>query len=993
MPSADTPLKQAAPRPEGDAWCLLQTALEPGRKEVDGSLFALANGALGVRGDLEDDDIAPGCFHAGVYDTHPIHYHERFPGFARSTDTRVPVADGRPIRLWVDGALLRYRECTITTFERTLDLHAGVLRRTTRLVTPSGCGLAITSERVVAPGHDVLAVRYAVTPDRDCVLEVDAMIETRAHAVAQGDDPRIGAAHGAGLELLDVDSDEQALWVLQQARGSGISVACAQTHAAVSGWAPARVEPTVHGTGSVTRRFASKATAGQRHVLEVFTGYAVGSADAASRPRAACALAAVARAEGFEALHDDRQRETRAFWEHAGIEVDDAGSTANALRFNLFHVWQSANRDPRHGTAAKGLSGEGYEGHCFWDTEAFALPAMVFTAPQVARDMLRYRHAHLDAARAHARELNHATGALFPWRTIAGGECSAHYPTGSAAYHINADIAYAIGLYLDATGDAGFLLEGGAELLFETARIWPQTGQFDASRGGAFCIYGVTGPDEYTVLVDNNFYTNRMAQQHLRRAVAAWNALSASHPDALAALASRLQLVAEEVARWRRIADAMYLAVDPELGVYAQDDGFLRKPAWPHGPLHTGARPLLLDYHPLQIYRHRVSKQADVVMALALAGHGLDAGTKRNSFGFYEQVTTHDSTLSHAIHGIVASELGLADKAIAYFDSALRVDLDNLHGNTSHGIHMAAMAGSWLGLAWGFGGLRVVEGALSLAPTLPRQWSRYAFGLQWQGRALRVEMDRGGACVQLLSGAPLQILLDGRIVELVQGEPSRSHFPRPYEALVFDLDGVIADTARLHYRAWKRLADEIGAAFCEADNHRLKGVDRAASLEIVLEGTSRRYSAEEKQALAARKNGYYLELAAALGPGDLLPGAERVLLEARAAGLRTALASASRNARTLLERLQVGHLFDTIVDAAGIANPKPAPDIFLAAAAQLGVAPEDCIGIEDAAAGIASIRAAGMASIGIGDPQELRGADAVLPALDAFVLDRFVSTT
>ena len=994
-------------RLQGDGWLLRQTARDDARRDTDDTLFALANGSLGVRGGFEETAAGgDGCFLAAAYERHPIHYHERFPGFARSTDTRVPVADGRRIVIRLDGETLDLDACEWLDFKRELDLRRGTLRRRLRLRTPLGATLQIDSERFVALDQDLLAIRYRVASiDWRGTLTLESSVEAGRHAAGQGDDPRIGAASSEPLLTLSVQADSRIASLVQRTRRSGIAVYCAQVHRASEGLQPAA---SAAGGDFAGQSFQAELAPGDAVTLEKFIAYAATAPDDADAiaPLAADAERRLAQAAsaGYDALLSPHAQALSAFWERAGIAVEGDPDSEFALRFNLFHLLQSASRTSDFGTAAKGLTGEGYEGHCFWDTEAFVLPVMAFVAPEIARTMLLYRHRRLDAARANARELNHARGALYPWRTIAGAECSGHYPTGSAEYHINAAIAYAIGLYLDATGDEAFLLDAGAEILFETARIWPQAGHFDPLRGGGFAIHGVTGPDEYSVLVDNNFYTNRMAQRHLRRAAEAWERLRERHPQRLAELASRLSLEQREVDEWRRIADAMLLPVDPQLDVYAQDDTFLHKPRWPHADAESG-RPLLLHYHPLTLFRHQISKQADLVMALMLAGDGLDPARKRRSFEHYEAVTTHDSTLSAAVHGIVAAEVGLPGQAWRFFRDALRVDLDDLHGNTAHGVHMAAMAGSWLGLSWGFAGLRVVDGVLHFAPTLPQGWNGYGFGLQWRGRTLRIDVARDGVRYRLPEGEALDVVHAGEALRLVPGEnpvrplagtgavpiaQARATFPRRCRALVFDLDGVLTDTAHVHYRAWKRLADEIGVPFDEVANRRLKGVSRAASLDILLERAPRAFDADEKAALMERKNGYYREAIASFGPGDLFAGARELLRDARDAGLRIALASASRNAPELLRRLGIANAFDAVVDASRIANQKPDPEIFLAAAQALGVDPGECIGIEDAAAGVAAIKSAGMAAVGIGDPRELRQADAVLPAIADFRLDAFV---
>ena len=981
-----------------DPWRLTHRGIDIARAAREETLFALANGTLGVRGALEEGDSASdGTFLSSVFEQNPIHYHERFPGFTRSTDTRVPVAEGKHIRLQLGNVPLRLQEAEWLDFERTLDLAAGALVRRLRLKTAQGHTLEIRARRVVPLAERaLLAIRFEVASiDYAGPLTLRSSIETGRQAVEQGDDPRIGVHGGKDLQVSDEHADADGARLTQRTHHSGVALVCAQHHRLSPGLVFEGADATA---GRVEQCYTTALTPGASVVVEKFVAYDDGNGHAQD---GVDPVLARALREGFDGIAGAQADAMQAFWQRAGLSVDGDPAAELALRFNLFHLLQSAGRDGITGTAAKGITGEGYEGHCFWDTEAFVLPVMAFTAPDVARAMLMYRFRTLDGARDTARAMNHPRGALYPWRTIAGRECSAHYPSGSAAYHINAAIAYGIGLYLDASDDLDFLSEAGAEILFETARIWPQAGHFNPRLDGAFCIHEVTGPDEYTTLVNNNWYTNRMAQRHLLRAVEAWNRLSVDRPEALRMLAARIGLDADEVALWRRAADAMHLPVDAALGIHPQDDDFLAKPRWPFPKREGPHRPLLLDYHPLTLYRHQVCKQADVAMALVLAGDGIPLGTKRRDFDYYEAVTTHDSTLSAPVYGILASEVGHDEKAWRYFDASLRVDLDDLHGNTDHGVHMAAMAGSWLGLVQGFGGLRIVGGRLQFAPTLPAAWKGYGFNLRWRDCALRVDVDARGVRYRLDEGDLLAfthvgsevVLKPGReaVLPLAVPSPPKAAFPRACRALVFDLDGVLTDTAHTHYRAWKRLADEIGVPFDLQVNERLKGVDRMASLEIILERASRAYSADEKRALADTKNGYYVQEIANVGPQDLFDGVREVLDAARAAGLKLGLASASRNAPALLDKLGIADCFDYIADAGRIVRAKPDPAIFLDVAAALGVPAHLCIGVEDAAAGIEAIHAAGMAAVGIGDARALRHADAVIPRIAEFDLRTFVS--
>lgn len=979
-----------------DPWRLVRTDRDPARDAHYESLFALANGNLGVRGGLEEaPSPSQASFLTGAWERTPIEYHERFPGFARHTDTRLPVADGARIGLILDGQPVDLAAGEWLAFEQSLELRDGCLRRRLTWRSPTGATLDIEAERIV-PWHSagLLCIRYRVrSVDYRGSLALDSTLATGTAATGQGDDPRIGVRVDGGLALTHADADPTQACVGQATRRSGIRLACVQGHR-LPDRRLAFASAGTDGSGA-HQKYIAELAPGESVTLEKYVAYAWNE-PGDDTPYAT--LLDRARVELTEALQQSFEQHlaTQAsacadFWRTADLAIDGDPATEQALRVNMFHLRQSTAPGGLGSAAAKSLTGEGYEGHYFWDAEAFVLPSMACLAPELARGMLTYRVRMLDRARAHAREMNHARGALYPWRTIGGDECSAYFPSGSAQYHINAAIAFALKHYVDASGDTSLLLQGGAEMLFETARLWLEVGSYSARHGQAFCIFQVTGPDEYTALVDNNHYTNRMAQQHLRHAAAIAGWLRHEHPAEYAALTARIGLAGDEPGEWRRAADAMYLPVDEALGIFPQDDAFLDKPRLPDA-LRSDSQhqPLLLRLHPLTIYRYQVCKQADVLQAFVLAGEDIDLAGKRRNFDYYESVTVHDSTLSASTFGIVAAEVGYQDKAWRYFQDALRVDLDDLHGNTAHGVHLAAMGGSWLGLVWGFGGFRCVDGMPSFAPSLPAAWQGYRFGMRWRGRQLRVSVTPAGVEYHLHEGAPLEIRHHGRPLMLHADRASvmplsgKAPLPQPFKGVIFDLDGVIADTAVVHHAAWKKLADEIGLPFDDAVGERLKGVDRRASLEILLERATRTYSEAEKEALAARKNDYYRQQIERFGPDNLLPGARQAVLAVRAAGLKTALASASRNAPLLLERLGIADLFDFVVDAGSIARPKPDPEIFLAAAAGLDLAPADCLGVEDAAAGIASIRAAGMTALGIGQVEALADADRLLPDIAAF---------
>ena len=561
--------------------------------------------------------------------------------------------------------------------------------------------------------------------------------------------------------------DERLGVLVQKTRHSQMALACAAANR-VETRNPGGVSvfPGIDGD-LVKTEYRFDAQAGEKITLDKFICYTT-TIDLAEQELRAAASAEVLQAAqaGYEKLRLDQAAFLAKFWHNSDIEIGGDVSLQQGIRFNIFHLLQSTGRDGRTNIAAKGLTGEGYEGHYFWDTETFVLPFFLYNTPEISRKLLEYRYNTIDRARERARQMSHNRGALFPWRTINGDECSAYYPAGTAQYHIDADIAFAVKRYVEATGDDDFLVTCGAEILFETARLWADLGRFIPARGDKFCINGVTGPDEYNAVVNNNCYTNLMAKVNLEYAnrIAGW--MKGSHPGQYEALKKKIGLAEEEVLFWKKAADSMYVPYDTGLGIHLQDDAFLDRAPWDFENTPRQNYPLLLHYHPLVIYRHRVCKQADLVLALFLLGDLFTAEEKKRNYDFYEPYTTHDSSLSTSIFSVMASETGYPDKVYAYFMNTARMDLDDRHGNTKDGIHAANMAGAWMCLVNGFAGMRTHEHTLSFNPTLPQGWQSYSFKILFRGSRIQVTVTGQGAQYRLLEGEALTLLHSGKEVRV-----------------------------------------------------------------------------------------------------------------------------------------------------------------------------------------------------------------------------------
>jgi trehalose/maltose hydrolase-like predicted phosphorylase len=716
-----------------DGWSLEVIGDDSTREGWAATILALSNGAIGVRGALEERAEAS-TFLAHAYEQAPIHYHEKLKGFATRSDSRVPVAEALGMEVRIDGEAIDFTKLRSAT-RRTLDLRAGMLRRETRWSFPDGRLLRIRTERIVPLcGNTLLVRRLQAEIDGEGIVTLHPRLAPAPRGAAQSDDPRIGVNLASRGFETEQATDEL---VVERLPGSGIGVAAVQRSRGEDGW------------------------------LLVATGFAAGRNPSDTLAEQAAALADASLAAGFPPIATAQAALLDRFWAAADLAIAGEPRLAATLRANLFHLFASAGRDGRSSAAAKGLTGEGYEGHYFWDTEVFMLPVLSVLAPDIARAMLVYRANTLDAAFANARALDHRKGALYAWRTIEGRECSAHYPSGSAQYHINAAIAFAVGAYVDATGDEDFLVEHGARMLVETARIWLALGDW---ADGSFHLRGVTGPDEYTALIDDNWYTNRMAQKHLRLAAATAERVAALAPEAWTQLTAEMALEEGELADFARAADAMHLPYDAARDLDAQDASFLDKPRWDVAATPAAEFPLLLHYHPMTLYRHQVSKQADLVLGMVLGGEQVSLERKRRVFDHYEPITTHDSTLSATTFAILANEVGHEARALDFFAETSLVDIDDRHGNTGHGVHMAALAGSWLALVWGFAGFRPHGPALRFRPTRPATWQGYGFGLLWRGTLVRVEVAGDTITYRAVSGPDIVITHHDISIPLAAGE-------------------------------------------------------------------------------------------------------------------------------------------------------------------------------------------------------------------------------
>ncbi|WP_445359892.1 glycoside hydrolase family 65 protein [Microbulbifer sp. EKSA005] len=743
-------------------WDLVEDTFQPEDYSLNATLFSLGNGYIGLRGTFEEgfdpEPFTDGCYLNGVYASEPITYGESAYGYARNNQRMLTVPDGKTIYISLDGERFNLAQGELLNYERRLDMAAGISERKLTWRSPKGKTIELKVQRLVSLSEkNLLALQLELTPiDFDGEVHLQSCLDGDLAQAERSEDPRLASPIDRGdIEWLENTAEDGYLALPLSVKSSGFSIRCAALHLCESDSDYTSNNLRSEDCVSVDYRFAAR-----RNTPIRLTKYVAYFAQQNAEPISADELHHYLErcaAKSF-ADHVETQRiQMDNFWLESDIQVSGNDALQQGIRFNQYHLFQSLGRDANTNIAAKGLSGDGYDGHYFWDTEIYVLPFFLYTQPELARGLLEYRYSILDAARKRAREMSIQKGALFPWRTIGGEECSAYYPAGTAQYHINADIAYAVRHYYRVTGDVDFLRNKGAEVVIEGARMWLEIGHFNALRDNQFCINEVTGPDEYTALVDNNFYTNLMAKAHLEYAVEVLQWLKSFDPAACDELTQRIQLDKQEIDNWAKAAESMYLPYDEKQGIHSQDDSFLNKPRWNIAETPADQFPLLLHYHPLVIYRHQVCKQADVVLGLLLESSEFSIDQKRRDFDFYEPLTTHDSTLSACIHSIIASEVGYLDKALNYFQQVARMDLDNHHNNTQHGIHTACMGGTWMCMVQGFAGMRLHGNELNFNPYLPNGMDGYRFRLQFRGRTIAVDVDSYSARYTLVKGESLSL--------------------------------------------------------------------------------------------------------------------------------------------------------------------------------------------------------------------------------------------
>ena len=736
--------------------------------------FSLSNGYIGTRGTFEEDydfDVNTGLegnFINGFYEEENIKYGEWNFGFPTESQSLLNLPNCKILKLMIEDELFDMRTGKIESYKRTLNMDEAVLSRELVWTSPKGKKIEIDIRRFVSfTNKNLLEIQYKVKPlnfsgEIFFISKINGDVENHTRKT----NPLVDyGPFGRRLIPEEVQVENEVLYYEGTTLNSKLSMACGCKHSLNTNYSVSKVEKDEYSCEII---FSTNAIKDEEVIFEKYVIY-TSSIDIEKERMKKFVLdqLVIATEEGYDCSEQIQKEYMNQLWKNADIEIEGDTKLQQGIRFNLFHIMQSAARDGKTGMGAKGLSGEGYEGHYFWDTEMYVIPVFVHTNPELAKSLLDYRYNTLNEARDRAKALGHIKGALYPWRTINGKEASTYFPLGTAQYHINADVAYAFKLYVDSTGDYDYLIDKAAEVLCETARVWADVGCFAESRDDKYCICSVTGPDEYNAIVDNNFYTNLMARENIKDALWALEKIRELDGGEYNNLINKLGIELEELELWKKITENMYFPYDKKREIYPLDDGFMLRKPWDDSKIPEDKRHLLYEnYHPLFIFRQRMSKQADAILGMYLHSNLFTIEELKRNYDFYQEVTLHHSSLSTCIFGILASQVGYHEEAYTYFSQSARMDLDDYHNNFYAGIHAANMAGTWQGIVNGFAGLRTNKGVLEFNPNIPTNWKGYRFKVSYNGKLIEMHIRHDEIKVKLLEGSEMSFYLNGNKINL-----------------------------------------------------------------------------------------------------------------------------------------------------------------------------------------------------------------------------------
>ncbi|TDS11141.1 family 65 glycosyl hydrolase domain-containing protein [Sphingobacterium paludis] len=750
-----------------DPWQIIENQFRPEYNEISESIFSIGNGRMGQRANFEEDysgKTMPGSYVAGVYYPDKTRVGWWKNGYPEYFAKVINATNWIGLHITVNGTILDLANVTVTRFERRLDMKAGVLHREVALTMPDGTQLAINAQRLYSVAESQsAALSYRIRVERGTA---NIILESGLDGDISNRDSNYDEKF---WEEVSRSANEEHISLQLRTKKTGFDVHSRVTQQLLSGGQAIPVRQVVDREKYVAQHYEWVMKSGEEATLLKYVVILTSE----NHPRPALPdhaeeLLHHIAAIGFEKLFIQQEEGWSKIWKDSDIQIEGDVAAQQAIRFNIFQLYQTyTGEDDRLNIGPKGFTGEKYGGVTYWDTEAYCLPFyMATTKPEIARNLLIYRHKHLQKAIENAEKLGFTDGAaLYPMVTINGEECHNEWEITFEEIHRNGAIAFAIYNYVRYTGDERYLQEYGLEVLLAISRFWSQRVNWSEAKQ-KYVMLGVTGPNEYENNVNNNWYTNRIAAWCLHYTSEVIDQLASSEPEALQQILQNASFDAVEKDKWLHIADNMYYPEDLERGVYLQQDGFLDKELIAASDLPASERPLNQKWSWDRILRSCFIKQADVLQGLYFLEDQYDLDTIRRNYDFYEPMTVHESSLSPCVHAIMAAKLRKDDKAYEFYLRTSRLDLDDYNNDTEDGLHITSMAGTWMTIVEGFAGMRVRDGKVHFQPILPSQWASYSFRVTFRGADLQIKVNKVGVHIMNAGEKAVQIVLADKVYSL-----------------------------------------------------------------------------------------------------------------------------------------------------------------------------------------------------------------------------------
>jgi maltose phosphorylase len=732
-----------------DPWKIIEEGFNPTMNEISESVFSLGNGMMGQRGNLEETysgHSLQGTYVGGVYYPDKTRVGWWKNGYPEYFSKVLNASYWSGLRIYIDNEELDLAKVEIMSFKRELDMHKGVLNRFCTVKMQNGIELNIQTHRFYSLiNKEYSALQYNITASQKCTVKVENYLDGDVVNKDSNYDEKFWDEVKQEVhnhELLVTVKTKKLNWVVTNAISFEIHKNAVKHNEIAK---PNTRSKYASNTYEISLAAAEKLTL----VKHCITGSSFHHAPEALELHTKKALDKMS-ASSFEAHLQMSAAAWAKKWETTDVRIDGDVKAQQAVRFNIYHLNQTyCGDDARLNIGPKGFTGEKYGGSTYWDTEAYCLPFFLVSADSaISRQLLVYRYKQLNKAIENAAKLGFTHGAaLYPMVTMNGEECHNEWEITFEEIHRNGAIAYAIYNYIQHTGDQSYLLDGGFEVLLGIARFWKQRVHWSTHKQ-RYEMHGVTGPNEYENNVNNNWYTSYIANWCMQYTAECAQWISQNHPAEFQALCNKTQFQLEqETQAWKHINDHLYLPYSDELGVFVQHDGFLEKELIPVQDLSPAQRPINQKWSWDRILRSVYIKQADVLQGLYFFEDQFNRDTHETNFKFYEQFTVHESSLSPCVHSILAAKIGETEKAYEMYLRTARLDLDNYNNDTEDGLHITSMAGSYLSIVQGFGGLRIKNQTLYINPHCPNQWNGYGFQILLQNEPIKIEVSKSGATI------------------------------------------------------------------------------------------------------------------------------------------------------------------------------------------------------------------------------------------------------